>query len=419
MQFGHSSWLLASSAIVLMTLIGCERLGFETEPAPEPPETDTESQAEPEPWENPPEDWAAPSTELLVYEVGEDDEATDEPDAVPEQPSSETYDARIVVAENAIYLENISALRLRAPSEREQMAAAADAAGLDGIWQSEKLEFTDGAIASDQREGMFKLPAVTEYVGRLAALSDEDEDDPGPTIALDVHPKSPYARLYSVTYSVWEAAPRAKLLMRARKNADDGPIFTMVDATTLPENLGECDPTARPCARPSVEAREQGLQVRAKPGVPEDALPVDGDAGAGDGRADAGAEQEPALPCLPGQQPAREGELPRIEPDNDWTSRVMLLDEALCPSVPLGDDETYDAAGLVELFNDIESMAPGCSRASWTADMQMTWETIGPALGHAAAQTNFVQAQFERPLPKTTPEPSCEGGIPPSPATER
>jgi hypothetical protein len=419
LQFRRSSWLLASSALVLMTFMGCERLGFETETAPKPPETDAEAPAEPQPWENPPSDWTSPSTDLLVYEVGEDDEPAEETGEIPEQQSSETYHARIVVSKDAVHMENISALELRSKAEREQIAAAAKEAGLDGIWQFATLAYADGQIDDGDREGVFKLPAVSEYIGRIQALTGDEKT--APTVALDLHTASPYARIYSVAYSVWEAAPRAKMLVRARKDSRDGPIFTLADATMLPENLGECDPTQQPCARPSVEARKQGLQLRAQPGIPTAQIP-DQDQARSEGDdpdEDAGEPSTTSFPCLPGQQAAREGELPRIESESDWTNRVMLLDEALCPSVPLADDGTYDAAGLVELFNDIESMAPGCNRASWTAGMQTTWETLGPAMGHAAAQTSFDQVQFERPLPKTTPAPACEDGMRPSPASDR
>ena len=420
-QTSHPRWLVACATVVLVMLAGCERLGFETEEAPKTPTSDTEATTEPEPWEEPPSDWESPTTDLLVYDSTDDAEPTDA-DAGEQKPSeaeplevSDTYHARIVVGEDAIIMENISALKVRTPQERETMAARAERAGLDTIWQSERLEYVDGDVASADRDGVFKLPAVEAFVQTLGELLDEDATA-APTIALDLHRASPYSRIYSVAYSVWNASPGAEFIVRARRDTSDGPTIALVRATSPPENLGECDPSKKPCAGPFVEVRDQGLQVRAAPGIPADLEAGDesntDDADAGDGR-------ETSLPCLPGQESASEGELPRFETDDDWTNRVMLLDEALCPSVPSHDDGSYDAAGLVELFNDIEAMAPGGTRMSWTAGMEASWESFGQVIGHAAAQTSFVEIAFERPLPRTTPDPTCDDGLRPAPDSER
>jgi hypothetical protein len=408
----RSIWLVAACFVVLGVSPGCERLGFETEQAPPPAQDDAVEPAEPEPWEKPPADWESPSTDLLVYDAA-DDEPTDE-DAGPDAASlqaSDTHDLRVVISKTAIVLENISALRVRTLEERQAMATRADDAGLDTIWQTERIELEDGQFRGDDLDGVFKLPAVGTYVDRVRQL--ESDAERPLIVALDLHRESPYSQIYSVTYSIWDTAPKSILLVRARRDTADGRIFAMARARTSPGNLGECDPTSTPCARPRVETRSDGLQVRAVPGIPADATTnLDDDADAGD--ADARA-----LPCLPGQQPDSEGELPRFESEQDWTSRVVLLDEALCPSVPSHDDGSHDAAGLVELFNDIEAMAPGCTRATWTAGMKTTWESFGPVVGHAAAQTNFDEVEFGRPLPKTTPSPSCDDGLRPSPASER
>lgn len=380
LRIGSSLGFTAALVLALCVAPGCDRLEPADGTQTSAPASDHSDPTPKPPWAAPPDGWRPVHTDLPLYETD-----LHERRAAHEGP----FHGRIVISPSLIAAENVTTLSALEDDARRALHRLAQAQRLTSIWHHARVDLIARRVPPSQRDGAFLLPSIERAVDAWSRLHEGPE---ALSIAIEAHPETTYQQLFAVSYSAWAAAPRARLSLRVQLDEPANQIATIADVLSTPSHIGACDASSPPCAAPLIEAYGHGFQVRAIPGRPAELGPT---------------APTSAQPCPPNLQTAREGALPRKDAHHDWAHRLMLLDEALCPSVPAHDDGSFDSAGLVELLNDLEAMAPGCLFARWTALPELSWRSLAGPLGHAAAQTDFRHVRFARPLPSDPSPPDC------------